>query len=368
MRKHPWATFNMLTTCDSDRLPKCARNSVRLPILNWAAAGLLAAIAGLLLVFRGEPEPRDEESPAWSKAIGHPQGVWFLAITADGRRLATGGIDGAVVIWEVGKDVLNVLSNDCPSMVQCLAFSPDGATLAVGYGGVQVVLWNAATGEKRATFHGYPYQFLCLAFSPDGRSLAAGGADSTIRIWNVETGTTTTNLVDHHGLVSALRFAPDGQSLASGCTGGMVKLWDLTAGNSRELMGSNLQNNQILGLAFSPNGLMLAAGSATHGTRMWSVTTGRESANFRNENECVPEIAFSTNGQTLIEVTRSRLVRLRDVATGSRRTLLRARGSYCAALTPDVMFLAAADDDAIVRVWKLAHVERGMWETGILVR
>jgi hypothetical protein len=51
---------------------------------------------------------------------------------------------------------------------------------------------------------------------------------------------------------------------------------------------------------------------------------------------------------------------VRDVATGSRRTLLRARGSYSAALTPDVRSLAAADDDAIVRVWKLAQVECGM--------
>jgi WD40 repeat protein len=360
MRKHLWEAFNMLTTCKGDRLPQCARHSVRLPILNSAAATLLAAIVGLLSVVTCEPEQRSEESPAWSRATGHPQGVWLLAITADGRRLATAGIDGAVIIWEVGKDALNVLSNDCPSMVQCLAFSPNGATLAVGYNGVQVVLWNVATGEKRAPFRGDPYQFQCLAFSPDGRSLAAGGADSTIRIWDVETGTTTTNLVDHHGLVSALRFAPDGQSLASGCTGGMVKLWDLTGGSGRELLGSNLQNNQILGLAFSPNGLMLAAGSATHGTRLWNLTTGRESAIFRNENECVPEVAFSTNGQTLIEVTRSRFVRLRDVATGSRRTLLCARGSYCAALTPDVRFLATADDDAIVRVWNLAQVERGM--------
>ena len=56
-------------------------------------------------------------------------------------------------------------------------------------------------------------------------------------------------------------------------------------------------------------------------------------------------------------MTRSRLVRLCDVATGRRRTLLRARGSYCAALTPDAKFLAAADDDAIVRTWNLAQVE-----------
>ena len=193
-----------------------------------------------------------------------------------------------MVIWEVGKEAFDVYAKDRLAMVQCIAFSPDGATLAVAYDGVQVVLWNVATGEKRATFHGCPHQFQCLAFSPDGRSLAAGGAESTIRIWDIETGTIKTNLLDHHGLVSALRFAPDGKTLASGCTSGMVKIWDLTDGKGRELMGSNLQNNQILGLAFSPNGLMLAAGSATHGTRLWNVTTGRESATLSQRERMRP--------------------------------------------------------------------------------
>ena len=323
MRRRSWAAFDILTTCDGDRLPLCEHRSVRLPILNWAAASLLAAIAGILVALNCEPQERDEESVAWSRSTGHPQGIWALALTPDGRRLATGGNDGAVVIWEVGTGAWSVFPTDRPSTVMCLAFSPDGATIAAGYNGSEVVLWNVATGEKRATFLGHPNQFLCLAFSPDGRTLASGGAESNIRIWDVQTGRTKSTLLDHHGLVSALQFAPDGQTLASGCVSGMVKLWDLASGKGRELRGSNLQHNPILGLALSPDGLMLAAGSETHGTRLWNVATGRESAMIGDEDQSIPEVAFTGDGQKLVEVTRSRIVRLRDVATGSTQTLLR---------------------------------------------
>jgi WD40 repeat protein len=366
MRRSRLPAFAMLATRDGEPLRARAGHSVRLPILNLTRAILLAVVAGILVVFACEPEETVQESPVWSGATGHPQGIWAVAFASDGRRLATGGFDGDVVIWEVGKGALRVLSNDRPSSVQCLAFAPDGATLAAGYDGAGVVLWDVATGEKRATFPGQTSQIRCLAFSPDGRTLASGAAELNIRIWDVKTGTTKTTLLGHHGSICALRFAPDGQTLASGSRNGMVKLWDLTAGKGRELTEADLKIDPILGLAFSPDGLMLASGSAFHGTRLWNAATGRESATFKTEAGYVPEVAFSSDGQMLIEARQSLVVLLRDVATGSRRTRVRADiGSYCAAFTPDARFLASGGDDAIVRVWDLAPVDGGKSHTRI---
>ena len=161
--------------------------------------------------------------------------------------------------------------------------------------------------------------------SSASRSLPTGepwhpGPESII-IWDVETRRTRSALLGRYGMVSALRFAPGGQALASGYTNGMVRLWDLANGKCQELMGSNLENHSILGVAFSPDGLMLAAGSMTRGTRLWNVATSQESAMFQNEDENVLQVAFSSNGQMLIEVTHGQIVRLRDVASGSTRTL-----------------------------------------------
>jgi WD40 repeat protein len=240
--------------------------------------------------------------------------------------------------------------------VRCLTFSPDGSTLAAAYDGEYVVLWNAATGEKRTTFHGYPGEFQCLAFSPDGKTLASGGAKSDIKFWDVETAQTKTSLLDSHGLVTALRFAPDGQTLASGYWSGMVKLWGVIGGRGRELLGSNLRGRMIVALAFSSDGSKLAAGSLSNGTGVWDLATGGESASFQNGGETIREFGFSRSGQMLIEITQGQLVRIRELAVDRNRILLRFRGLYSTALTPDGRFLAAADDDAVVRVWDLARV------------
>jgi WD40 repeat protein len=53
-----------------------------------------------------------------------------MAFAPDGRRLATGGDDGAVVLWEVGRGAERDLPGEARRTVLSLAFSPDGATLA----------------------------------------------------------------------------------------------------------------------------------------------------------------------------------------------------------------------------------------------
>ena len=114
-----------------------ARRPFRLAISSLLWTGCLSAIVTAIIVLA--PDPATADVPvAWSIRAGH--GIRAVAFAHDGRRLATGGDDGSVVLWEAGKGVENALSHDFQSNVLSARFSPDGTILATGHGNSTCVL------------------------------------------------------------------------------------------------------------------------------------------------------------------------------------------------------------------------------------
>ena len=69
--------------------------------------------------------------------------------------------------------------------VTTLAVSADGAKLATGGKDKQVRLWNLATGAKERDFSGPTGQILAVALSNDGKLIAAASKDKSITLWNL---------------------------------------------------------------------------------------------------------------------------------------------------------------------------------------
>ena len=80
---------------------------------------------------------------------GHTDEVFAVAFHPGGKRLATGGRDRAVWLWDLerGEDVARLPGHT--NYVWSLAFSPDGTTLASGSGDSTVRLWDTAPLKKR---------------------------------------------------------------------------------------------------------------------------------------------------------------------------------------------------------------------------
>ncbi len=76
--------------------------------------------------------------------------------------------------------------------VLCVAVSPDGKTLASGGDDSTIRFWDVASGKERNTIQvadGAEW-IGSLAFSPDGKAAASGGSGSganTVKLWDIGT-------------------------------------------------------------------------------------------------------------------------------------------------------------------------------------
>jgi WD40 repeat protein len=170
--------------------------------------------------------------------------VRAMAVSADGRWLATGGPAGALVVHALpGGGVAHRVTAAGPARdrVEALALSPDGTTLALGTSGGTLELWDVVRGTRRHSLEGHRRitrsrgWIHALAFAPDGRTLASGGGDGLVRVWSAEDGRLRRTLATGSGVArlwstdsylypEALAFAPDG-SLVSGHSRGRLRLW-----------------------------------------------------------------------------------------------------------------------------------------------
>lgn len=229
-----------------------------------------------------------------------------IALSPDGKHIATAGQDGKLIIWQPSNEgfwkPLFTTDSNCivrSGIVLAIAFSADSQALACAARSLPQV-FSVVNGKwifkPDLTKTPEVLQPQKIAFGKDGKQVIISSS-SQVQIWNVSTGVL---LQSFPGPLVAL--SRDGNRLAR-WSNNNVHIWDLESNSEVTLFPASMPSIPLANrIALSPDGSRLAV--ANIGPNLWGARVVDASPEHHEINAGEPglvigPLAFSPDGHTL---------------------------------------------------------------------
>jgi hypothetical protein len=203
--------------------------------------------------------------------------ILCLAVSADGKRLAAGGCDRLVRVWDISGGINDAkLEQTCENhadWVLGIALAPDGKHMLTCSRDKTAKVWDLMAKESVLTFPGHQAAVYGVAVKPDSKIGYSVGEDNQVRAWNsTGDGKQLRATAGHTKPVLKLAYHPSQPLLVTASADNSVRVWNADSGAAvRTLSG---HTDQVFAVAISPDGNTVASGSYNGEVKIWKLGDG----------------------------------------------------------------------------------------------
>lgn len=278
---------------------------------------------------------------------GHAAAIADLGFSADGSRLVSRAADG-LWLWDVAGQRL--LESIASARVEQRGIGFTGDRLAVGVADGTLRLF---TPHLERLIDAHPGGVTALALSGEGARAVSSGADKTVRLWDLATGKAVATFAGSADLIESVIITPDSGQLLAGGAGQALYTWEVPINPVAAPIPPADQlefDTAIHALSLSADGRRLAVGGEDQVVRVRDLELGVELERFGGHTAPVLAVAISANGTRVASGSTDRSARLNSLSLADLVVLDAPAKSL--AFLPDGEQIVLAGGSPRLLIWK----------------
>ena len=328
-----------------------------------------------------------------------------IALNPDGQSLAVGGANNVIMVLDVSSgDVLYEFEGHS-NWVLSLAYSPDGRLLASGGADLNLIVWDMddlkALGQIPTRHTDWIRH---VEFNSDGTQMMTASADGTLKRWDVATGRQINETLSRHtSSVWSASYLTDDHLLSADRDGQLI-LWSLSPlhypmirsqqldeqiidvlaidgvqkvaiatnqnDESASLLIMNLDTGEVIdelalpsfvtSMDYSEGQNLLAVAGVDQMIRLVDISNPIDLVELGGHDSIIPDVAFSSDGQTLISVDDSGTLMRWNISTRillDELTIADSSGLSLVRYLDDVHFITASRTGGLT-IWDGESLEQ----------
>merc|ERR1711937_748697 len=162
----------------------------------------------------------------------HQNGVTAMATTSDCSRIISGGMEGEVRVWRIGRQTqtMEASMKEHRGRVWCIELRQDDSQAVSASSDGSCIIWDLQTRTRSLCLF-ESTMFKHIVYHPDESQLLTTGSDRKIMYWDTFDGQAIRVLEgSEEGELSTLSISKNGSNFVSGGQDRLLKLWDYDEG------------------------------------------------------------------------------------------------------------------------------------------